>query len=86
MLSFPNESRSYDTTRHCVRFWGHDGALEVAFFVEDTALSRISPATRNSQAAMVEAFDNNRERIVDAARKAYGGRRQGSYVLTASDF
>ena len=29
MLKFPNASRSYDPTRHCVRFWGHDGALEI---------------------------------------------------------
>ena len=32
LLSFPNQSRSYDATLRAVRFWGHDGAMEVAFF------------------------------------------------------
>ena len=30
-LNFPNPSRSYDASRHCVCFWGYDGAREVAF-------------------------------------------------------
>jgi Protein of unknown function (DUF1488) len=32
-LNFPNRSRSYDATRRAVRFWGHDGPMEAAFFV-----------------------------------------------------
>ncbi len=86
MLNFPNVSRSYDATRHCVRFWGYDGALEVSFFVEEAAVFRIAPATRHNQAAILESFDNNRDRILMVARKVYSGRRQGSYALGVSDF
>jgi hypothetical protein len=86
MLNFPNVSRSYDATRRCVRFWGYDGALEVSFFVEEAAVLRIAPGTRSNQAAILESFDNNRERIIKVARKVYSGRRQGSYALIASDF
>jgi hypothetical protein len=86
MLSFPNVSRSYDATRHCVRFWGHDGALEVSFFVEEEAVFRMAPATRHNQDAILESFDNNREHIHKVARKVYSGRRQGSYALVAGDF
>jgi glucose/arabinose dehydrogenase len=35
--TFP--SRSYDATRRAVRFWGHDGPMEAAFFVNEDALS-----------------------------------------------
>jgi len=86
MLNFPNVSRSYDATRHCVRFWGYDGALEVSFFVEEEAVFRIAPATRHNQTAILESFDSNRERILKVAQKVYSGRRQGSYALAASDF
>ena len=40
-LNFPNQSRSYDATLRAVRFWGHDGAMEAAFFVNEGALKRI---------------------------------------------
>lgn len=86
MINFPNESRSYDATRRCVRFWGHDGALEVSFFVEETALFQIAPGTSHNQTALLQSFDNNRERILKAARKVYAGRRQGTYALISSDF
>jgi len=69
-----------------VRFWGHDGALEVSLFVEEAAVFRIAPGTRHNQDAVVESFDRNRERILRVARRIYGGYRQGSYSLTASDF
>jgi hypothetical protein len=86
LLNFPNVSRSYDATRRCVRFWGYDGALEVSFFVEEAAVFRIAPATRHNQVAILESFDNNRERILKVARKVYSGRRQGAYALVAADF
>jgi len=34
-LNFPNPSRSYDASRHCVCFWGYDNAREIAFLVDD---------------------------------------------------
>ena len=85
-LSFSNPSRSYDETGGGVRFWGYDGALEVAFFVENGALKRISPGARQNEAALLTAFDRNRDQILAAAGKVYSGRRKGSYTLTASDF
>ena len=42
-LSFPNKSRAFDATRRAVRFWGHDSAMEVAFFVTEDALKRVEP-------------------------------------------
>jgi hypothetical protein len=86
MLNFPNLSRSYDATRRCVRFWGYDGALEVSFFVEEAAVFRIAPTTGHNRAAILESFDDNRERILKVARNVYADRRQGSYALAASDF
>jgi hypothetical protein len=85
MLNFPNASRSYDATRHCVRFWGYDGALEVSFFVEDDALIRIAPGTTRDESSLLESFDRNRERIFETASKVYGRRRKGSYELVTSD-
>lgn len=86
MLNFPNASRSYDATRHCVRFWGYDGALEVQFFVEDRALALIAPGTAKDEGSLLRSFDGNRDRIFEAARRAYQRRRKGSYELIASDF
>lgn len=86
MLNFPNLSRSYDATRRSVRFWGYDGALEVSFFVEEDAVFRIAPLTRHTQTAILESFDDNRERILDVARKVYSGRRRSAYSLAATDF
>ena len=85
-LNFPNASRSYDPTEGLVRFWGHDGALEVSFFVEQSALRQIAPGTSNDEAASLKIFDANRERIFKAARTVYSHRRKGSYALVASDF
>ena len=86
MLNFPNLSRSYDASRRSVRFWGHDGALEVPFFVEESALRQIAPGTGHDEAASLRSFDANRERIFKAAREVYARRRKGSYALIASDF
>ncbi len=85
-LNFPNPSRSYDVSRTGVRFWGHEGALEVSFFLEREALQRISPGTTQSEDALLSAFDRNRSQILVVARKVYARRRLGSYTLTASDF
>ena len=45
-LSFPNKSRAFDATRRAVRFWGHDSAMEVAFFITEDALKRVEPHMR----------------------------------------
>jgi hypothetical protein len=85
MLDFPNASRSYDATRHCIRFWGSDGAMEVSFFLDESALIDLAGAP-SSEASLLESFDQNRERILRTARKVYERRRKGSYDLFASDF
>jgi hypothetical protein len=86
MLNFPNPCRSYDATRHCVRFWGHDGALEVSFFIDDDALIQIGVGTTDRESSLLQCFDANRGRIMEAARKIYRRRSLGSYELMASDF
>lgn len=83
-LNFTNESRSYDPTRHAVRFWGYDQSMEVSFFVTEEALRRLqSGATQESD--FLSAFDAYRSRIREAAAKVYGRGRQGSYELRAAD-
>ena len=85
-LNFPNRSRSYDERGRRVRFWGSDGAFEISFFVEQAALGPIASDGQSIEAGLLRAFDRNRERILDIARKLYSGRRAGAYVLLASDF
>jgi hypothetical protein len=85
-LSFPNRSRSYDSRGHRVRFWGHDGAFEVSFFMEQRALFRLSPDTNPDEAGLLSVFDRYRDRIMAAAMKVYAGRRKDAYTLLASDF
>jgi Protein of unknown function (DUF1488) len=85
-IKFPNESRSYDSRQHGVRFWGHDDACEVSFLVEEDALSQIDRTAPQTEHGFLLAFDGNRERIMAAARKAYSRRGSGFYILAASSF
>jgi len=85
-LSFPNQSRSYDATRHAVRFWGHDSAMEASFFVNAEALKRIKPDMAFDEVGLLGAFDLNRKLIYATATKVYDRQRRGSYELMAADF
>jgi hypothetical protein len=85
-LIFPNESRSYDATRRAVRFWGHDSAMEVSFFVTEDALKRIQPGMRFDEAGLLDAFDGHRDLIYATATKVYARGRRGSYDLVSGDF
>jgi hypothetical protein len=85
-LNFPNGSRSYDARRNLIRFWGHDSALEISFFVEVSALYKLIPRTRNAEAGYLEAFDTARDRIHETARRVYSRARKGAYLLAAADF
>ncbi len=85
-LNFPNPSRSYDPTRHAVRFWGHDSAMETSFFVTEEALKRIQPNINRDEKGLLNAFDMNRDRIYAAAIKVYSRGRKGSYDLDSKDF
>ena len=85
-LSFPNQSRSFDATRCAVRFWGHDGAMEVSFFVTDDALRKLTPNAKFDEDGLLSAFDLNRDLIYATAAKVYRRGRKGSYELQAADF
>jgi hypothetical protein len=86
-LNFPNQSRSYDPDRHRVRFWGHDDAMEVPFFLDEAALFKLYPRTKNAEAGILAAFDAARDRIFEVAGKVYAPReRRSFYVLAAADF
>jgi hypothetical protein len=85
-LGFPNPCRSYDPEGHGVRFWAHDGALEIPFFVEAEALSRISPKADHDEPGFLGAFDLNREQIHKVAAKVYARYAKASYTLAASNF
>ena len=86
MIDFPNHSRSYDPTRRAVRFWGHDSAIEAAFFIEGDALARNQPDARFDEASFLDAFDSNRDLICAAAAKIYVRGSRGSYDLVAANF
>jgi Protein of unknown function (DUF1488) len=85
-LNFPNRSRSYDSTRRAVRFWGYDSALEASFFMTEDALRRIQPDMALDEAGALRAFDRNRPFIQAAAAKVYVRGRKGSYDQLGSDF
>jgi len=85
-LNFPNESRSFDARRNLIRFWGHDSALEISFFVQVDALYKLNPQMRNLEAGFLEAFDAVRDRIHEVARKVYTRARKDAYILVAADF
>lgn len=89
-LNFPNPSRSYDETRHGVRFWGYDRTIEISFFVEEGALSKVGPETSSDEAGFLNTFDLNRNRICAVAWDIYSRRHKASYIysytLTDSDF
>jgi hypothetical protein len=86
VINFPNHSRSYDTTRRAVRFWGHDSAIEASFFIDEEALRRIQPDSRSDESGFLNAFDNNRDLICAAAAKVYVRGSRSSYDLVAANF
>jgi hypothetical protein len=85
-LNFPNRSRSYDATRHAVRFWGHDSVIECTFLMTEEALKRVWPAAQLDESGLLSAFDANRDLIYAAAAKVYAKGRKGLYSLVAADF
>jgi hypothetical protein len=87
MINFPNASRSYDSTRNAVHFWGHDQAMETSFYISAEALQRLMPGVGRDENALLTAFDRNYPRIRAAAAKIYGsGKKGGSYDLHPSHF
>jgi len=80
-LNFPNPSRSYDAFRHCVCFWGYDNAREIAFVVNDSVISHLSPNVGSDEPAVLAAFDRHREQILTLARGLYVGGPQNRYTI-----
>ena len=78
-LNFPNQSRSYDADRRRIRFWGHDGAVEVPFFLDEDVIFVLSPKAKNTEAGILAAFD-------DSARARLRRRCQSVCARTASQF
>jgi uncharacterized protein DUF1488 len=85
-LIFPNLSRSFDSTRDAVRFWGYDSTIECLFFVTRAALTKLEPNLRSDEISVLGAFDAHRSLICKAAKKVYARGRRGSYDLDAPDF
>ena len=86
MLAFPNDGRSYDATRRAVRFWGYDSALECwLFLLTEDALKSVAPGMQDDEAAMLEAFDSNREDILRAANRIYLRGTNGFHELGVAD-
>ena len=86
MIEFPNFSRSYDRTRHAVRFWGYDSALEASFFIEEDALRRLQPDAHPNESGFLNAFASNRDVIFAAAARVYVRGSRRSYDLVAANF
>ena len=87
-LVFPNRSRSFQSGKNRVRFWGYDSVLDIAFFVEAEALMKICPGSGWDESKLLDVFDNALDEIRRVADKVYKHRRERSYVyvLAAKDF
>lgn len=87
-LNFPNSSRSLETRKNRIRFWGYDSAIEITFFMELEALMKISPAAELAETGLLDAFDSALAQIHQVAEKVYQRARERShvYVLAANEF
>ncbi|MGV2288099.1 DUF1488 domain-containing protein [Trinickia sp. YCB016] len=81
-LNFPNPSRTYDVSRHCVCFWGYDNSREITFLVDDAMLAKLNSDMGSGEPALLAAFDRNRERILALARDLYTGGPQNRYTIS----
>jgi hypothetical protein len=85
-LHFPNASRSYDSTKHSVSFWGHDSTIEITFSLDESAIQKLSPQAQADEPSFLRVFDANRPRIEEAAGLAYSRKRQTYHWLSAANF
>jgi hypothetical protein len=85
MITFPNESRSYDVTRQAIRFWGYYASMEASFFLELGALKMLQPDLKSNEPDLLTAFDRHRKSIYSAAQKVFARGRRGSYNIQAAD-
>ena len=85
-IGFPNRIRSYDARNKRVRFWGHDSAIEIAFFLDEEALFLMTPGMPSGEPAILKAFDANWSRIKEVAGRAYTRTHTHAHILAAKDF
>ena len=81
-LQFPNPSRSYDASRHCVCFWGYDNSREITFLVDDAMLRNLQPGVGSDERSILGAFDQVREKILEIAKKLYVSGPQNRYSIS----
>lgn len=87
-LTFPNPSRSLDSTGQGVDFWGYDGLNEISFNIELDAFRKLPSAPNNTQDNFLISFDNAKKQIYQVAAQQYTNSRRhlNIYLLTANDF
>ena len=87
-LSFPNPSRSVDETHNCVRFWGYDKSIEVSFYLDVSALQKLSNGTSDLEVDCLKAFDTAAKKIHKVAAKVHSKSGGGvySHKLSEDDF
>jgi hypothetical protein len=85
-LNFPNPSRSYDAARRRIAFWGHDNTLEIPFFLDESAIFRLDPKTKNVEAGMLATFDAAKDRIHQVAGRLHSSAKRTFYVIGTDDF
>ena len=84
MLNFPNASRIFDATRRAVRFWGHCSAMEVSFFMTETALKRVQPDMRADEVGFAYGDGIGLAAVhTHSAPGTYGGRE---VTIVTADF
>ncbi len=82
-LQFPNATRHYNPDRRSVQFRGVDSVFEVIFDIDETALHTTEG---DGEAALLAAFDRDREKILHVASAAYARKRGSFFRLSAADF
>ena len=84
-LNFPNRNRSFEPRQDRVRFWGHDDALEITFFLEGATLRNLCPGLGADEADILRAFDSTISWIHQIARQAYERNRSRSNTLILTE-
>jgi hypothetical protein len=83
---FPNRSRSLDSVRAWVSFWGYASTIEVTFQVDTRLLESMAGSQLVDEASFLQVFDANRDAIEGAASAAYARQRVSFCRLDTTDF
>jgi hypothetical protein len=85
-IMFPNRSRSLDSVRAWVSFWGYASTVEVTFQVDTRLLESMAGSQLVDEASFLQVFDANRDAIEGAASAAYARQRVSFCRLDTTDF